>query len=171
MRGKLPGFTQACGNRRFTAPGDSEIEELPRDPTRRRKAADGALRAGKGLFSETQGARDGLSFGGASRGTGGISCTTDRRWPPAQACRARSRTAKTWRCCQSPQGSSSLRPRCVLSALPWASVVLPPRKHRRLVALHSWGFPESYWASRADAATGVIAGVEGKRIRTPGAVA
>ena len=30
---------------------------------------------------------------------------------------------------------------------------------------------ESYWASRGDAATGAIVGVEGKRIRTPGAVA
>ena len=29
---------------------------------------------------------------------------------------------------------------------------------------------ESYWASRGDAATGAIVGVEGKRIRTPGAV-
>ena len=32
------------------------------------------------------------------------------------------------------------------------------------------GFPESYWASRGDAATGVIAGVESKSIRRPGAV-
>ena len=30
---------------------------------------------------------------------------------------------------------------------------------------------ESYWASRGDAATGVIAGTDGKRIRRPGAVA
>ena len=30
---------------------------------------------------------------------------------------------------------------------------------------------ESYWASRGDAATGAIVGVEGKRIRTPGAIA
>ena len=29
---------------------------------------------------------------------------------------------------------------------------------------------ESYWASRGDAATGAIVGVEGKRISTPGAV-
>ena len=29
---------------------------------------------------------------------------------------------------------------------------------------------ESYWASRGDATTGAIVGVEGKRIRTPGAV-
>ena len=28
---------------------------------------------------------------------------------------------------------------------------------------------ESYWASRGDAATGAIVGVEGKRISTPGA--
>ena len=30
---------------------------------------------------------------------------------------------------------------------------------------------ESYWASRGDAATGAIVEVEGKRIRTPGAIA
>ena len=33
------------------------------------------------------------------------------------------------------------------------------------------GLPESYWASRGDAATGAISGVEGCRIKTPLAVA
>ena len=44
----------------------------------------------------------------------------------------------------------------------------PHPKHRHVAAL--LGLPESYWASRGDAATGVIAGTEGKRIRRPGAV-
>ena len=40
--------------------------------------------------------------------------------------------------------------------------------HRNTATLRrSWGFLESYWASRGDAATGVIKGVEGESIRTP----
>ena len=112
------------------------------------QSAAGSGRAGrfkKLLLGDPEGlsrplARDGLSSGDASGGTGGIFDTTDLRCPPAQTCRGRPRIAKTWRRCRRSQGSPCLRPRCGFSALPWNSVVSPPAKQRRLVALHSWGF-------------------------------
>ena len=127
-RGKPPGFTQACGNRLFTASDDSGSWRGYLGPTRRGKAAEGPLRAGKGCLEPRLSflgdpeilsrplAPCGLSSGDASGGTGGISGTTDLRCPPAQTCRGRPRIAKTWRGCRRSQGSPCLRPRCGLSA-------------------------------------------------------
>ena len=75
-------------------------------------------------------ARDGLSPGDASGGTGGISGTTDRRCPPVRESQ-RARTASRL----PPWVRPGLGPRCGFSALPSNSVVSPPQKHRR-----SWGF-------------------------------
>ena len=167
-RGKLPLITQACGNRRFTRSERFKRWGGREGPGRSAEALRGDPRGGKGLFSETQGARDGLSSGGASGGTGGISCTTDLRCPPAQTRRGRPRIAKTWRGCRRSQGSPCLRPRCGLSAFfpsnlaVFASTEAAPPCGDPLL-----GLPESYWASRSGAATGAIAGVEGKRIKTP----
>ena len=107
------------------------------------QSAAGSGRAGrfkKLLLGDPEGlsrplARDGLSSGDASGGTGGISGTTDLRCPPARAGR-RVRTASR----QPPWVRPGLGPRYGFSALPWNSVVSPPAKQRRLVALHSWGF-------------------------------
>ena len=45
---------------------------------------------------------------------------------------------------------------------------LPPRRSTTALWRSTPGAScESYWASRGDAATGVMAGVEGKRIKTP----
>ena len=151
MRGKLPGFTQACGNRRFTRSEDSGAWGDTRSPTRRGKDAAGgtpervpeprsSLLGAPEVLSRPL-ARDGLSPGDASGGTGGISGTMARRWPPAQTCRGRARIAKTRPRWRRSQGSPCLRPRCGLSAFfPSNSVVSPPPKQRRLVALHSWVF-------------------------------
>ena len=142
-RGKLHQFTQSCGNRRFTSSEDSgawggyqEVQPAAREWPRCGRAG----RFKKLLLGDPEGlsrplARDGLSSGDASGGTGGISGTTDLRCPPARAGR-RARTASR----QPPWVRPWLGPRCGFSALPWNSVVSPPAKQRRLVALHSWGF-------------------------------
>ena len=153
QRGKLPRITQACGNKRFTAYDDSEGGGNTRSPTRPGKAADGGiprervcLAARSSFLGDPEVlsrplARDGLSPGVASWRTGGISGTMARRWPPAQTCRGRARIAKTRPRWRRSQGSPCLRPRCGLSAFfPSNSVVSPPPKQRRLVALHPWGF-------------------------------
>ena len=117
--------------------GDTRKSNPPRGSGR---AVGRAGRFKKLLLGDPEGlsrplARDGLSSGGASGGTGGISGTTDLRCPPARAGR-RARTASR----QPPWVRPWLGPRCGFSALPWNSVVSPPAKQRRLVALHSWGF-------------------------------
>ena len=102
------------------------------------QSAAGSGRAGrfkKLLLGDPEGlsrplARDGLSSGDASGGTGGISGTTDLRCPPARGGR-RARTASRL----PPWVRPGLGPRCGFSALPSNSVVSPPPKHRR-----SWGF-------------------------------
>ena len=136
------------------------------------QSAAGSGRAGrfkKLLLGDPEGlsrplARDGLSSGDASGGTGGISGTTDLRCPPARAGRRGPHSVQTaplgcvlgwvldmgFRLCHGTRSSSSE------AAPPCGAPLL--------------GLPESYWASRGDAAPGAIAGVEGKRIRTPGAV-
>ena len=138
-----------------------------RSPTRRGKDADGPLRPLPGAPQKKRGcleprssllgapgrvngplSRDFGSFvwrpfppGPASWQRGGISGTMARRWPPAQTCRGRARIAKTWPRWRRSQGSPCLCPRCGLSAFfPSNSVVSPPPKQRRLVALHSWVF-------------------------------
>ena len=172
VRGKLPQITQACGNRRFTRSERFKRWGGRKGPGRSAEALRGDPRGGKGLFSETQGAREGLSSGGASAGAGGISCTTDRQGLPAQTCRGRPRIAKTWPRWRRSQGFPCLRPRCGLSAFfPSNLAVFASTEAAPPCGAPLLGLPESYWASRSGAATGAIAGVEGCRIRRPGAVA
>ena len=47
-RGKLAGFTQACGNKRFTPSDDSGARGSLEGPTRPAEAADGPLRGREG---------------------------------------------------------------------------------------------------------------------------
>ena len=55
-RGKLPRFTQACGNKRFTASDDSGAwGDTKGGPTQPEKLADGPLRASKGPISLSAG--------------------------------------------------------------------------------------------------------------------
>ena len=153
------------------AQSDSRGGEAGEGPGRSAEALRGDPRGGKGLFSETQGARGGLSSGGASAGAGGISCTTDRQGLSAQTRRGRPRIAKTWRGCRRSQGSPCLRPRCGLSAFfPSNLAVFASTEAAPPCGAALLGLPESYWASRSGVATGAIAGVEGKRIKTPRAV-
>ena len=167
-RGKLPLSHKPVEIGDFRAQSDSRGGEAGEGPGLSAEALRGDPRGGKGLFSEMQGARDGLSSGGASPGTGGISGTTDRRCPPAQTCRGRPRIAKTWRGCRRSQGSPCLRPRCGLSAFfPSNLAVFGSTEAAPPCGAPLPGLPESYWASRSGAATGAIAGVEGKRIKTP----
>ena len=106
-RGKLPRFTQACGNRRFTTSDDAGARGIPGSPIRRRE-----WRYRRHFWHD------------------GSALST-----PARAGR-RARTASR----QPPWVRPGLGPRYGFSALPWNSVVSPPAKQRRLVALHSWGF-------------------------------
>ena len=150
--GKPPRITQACGNKRFTAYDDSGVQGIPEAqpgperPLTGASQGNGCLAARSSFLGDPEVlsrplARDGLSPGDASGGTGGISGTMARRWPPAQTCRGRARIAKTRPRWRRSQGSPCLRPRCgLLAFFPSNLVVSPPPKQRRLVALHPWGF-------------------------------
>ena len=137
------------------------------------QSAAGSGRAGrfkKLLLGDPEGlsrplARDGLSSGDASGGTGGISGTTDLRCPPARAGR-RARTASR----QLPWGASWVGSSIWVFGFAMELGRLASSEAAPPCGAPLLGLPESYWASRGDAATGAISGVEGKRIRTPGAV-
>ena len=182
-RGKLLGFTQTCEI------NDSRSGEVG-------KVQDGEERSLAGLrglwvgASQGKGALrvrrswacqqvfvtrrrffvDGLSLGAASWRTGYISYTTDRRCPPAWGRRGRPRIAKT---CPAVEVRRDL-PVYVHDVGCWLFPhrTRSSRLHRSppLCGDPLLGLPESYWASRDEAATGGIAGVEGKRTRPPLAV-
>ena len=167
-RGKLPRFTQACGNRRFTTSDDAGARGIPGSPIRRREwpARSGLRSCSWAILRVLVGLWRGTAFHPATRVAVPEAFLARRICVVHQLARAEEPAQRPG----SPLG-------CVLGWVLDMGFRLchgtrSSRLQRSSAAL--WrstpGLPESYWASRGDAAPGAIAGVEGKRIRTPGAV-